>query len=198
MAPQYHKGVLSEYNYFHDPHYSLYACVELSFSRAGGPVFVQSVRSSACNNCSSYTGLSLPRSLHFLITIMLSSTHFFVITSLLSLFRHAALASPVPEPAPSPGPDQKPTIWAHSTIDTMKAQRQILYEYALTMYNQQKHFENPVNCLVPLAPNVNYTVGTDCPNANLVNGNSFYQLFEERTVCNKMWFSVQNYEASTH
>ena len=109
----------------------------------------------------------------FLITIMLLSTPSFMITFLLSLFQHAVLASPVPEPMPSPGPDQNPTIWSHSTIDSMKASRELLYQYALTVYHQQKRLENPVNCFISSGPNINYTVGTDCPFANQVNRNSF-------------------------
>ena len=115
---------------------------------------------------------------HCTITTMLFSASFLPNACLFFLSLHLSQASPVPEPTPSPGPDQKPTVWSHATVDTMKAQRQTLYEYALAMYNHQDYFEDPLHCVSPPVPDVKYLKGNRCPRANLVSRRECYAWFK--------------------
>ena len=116
---------------------------------------------------------------------MLFSIALFELLSMISIFLHASQASPTPVPTTAAGLDQNPTIWSHTTIDIMKAQRQKLYEYALAMYNHQTYFEDADHCVNPPVPNVRYTYGNKCPRANLVCIILLFDVFEHNQLPNQ-------------
>ena len=73
-----------------------------------------------------------------------------------------------PRAKPSLGPNSL-TIWAQSAVDAMKANRENLYNSALSLYQHQTYFDDPVNCVNPPVPNSRYLIGAPCPRANLVS-----------------------------
>ena len=73
-----------------------------------------------------------------------------------------------PRAKPSLGPSSS-TIWAQAAVDAMKANRENLYSAALSLYQHQTYFDDPVNCVNPPVPNSRYLIGAPCPRANLVS-----------------------------